>query len=97
MDEGSRGSGEKEDAKAASSARPLARVAPALKAWARSLAVSRGDLRRDAIAGVPGAVGSVPDGMAASVFIGVNPIHGLYASFAGPIFGGLTSSTRSHD
>jgi SulP family sulfate permease len=32
--------------------------------------------------------------MAASVLVGVNPIHGLYASFAGPIFGGLTSSTR---
>jgi len=77
-----------------SSTRPLARVAPARKAWARSLAVSRGDLRRDAIAAVPGAVGSVPDGMAASVLIGVNPIHGLYSSFAGPIFGGLTSSTR---
>ena len=71
-----------------------ARAVPALKAWVRSLAVSRGDLGRDAVAGIPGAVGSVPDGMAASVLVGVNPIHGLYASFAGPIFGGLTSSTR---
>jgi hypothetical protein len=75
-------------------AKSLARVLPALKAWASSLAVSRGDLGRDAVAGIPGAVGSVSDGMAASVLVGVNPIHGLYASFAGPIFGGLTSSTR---
>ena len=74
--------------------RRLAHAASALKAWASSLAVSRGDLGRDAVAGIPGAVGSVPDGMAASVLVGVNPIHGLYASFAGPIFGGLTSSTR---
>ena len=42
------------------------------------------------IAGIPGAVGSVPDGMAASVLAGVNPIHGLYASLVGPIAGGLT-------
>jgi sulfate permease, SulP family len=51
-------------------------------------------LRRDAVAGVPGAIGSVPDGMAASVLAGVNPVHGLYASFAGPLAGGLTASTR---
>ena len=72
----------------------LAAVVPTLKAWVGSLAVSRKDLTGDAVAGVPGAVGSVPDGMAASVLVGVNPVHGLYASFAGPIFGGLTSNTR---
>ena len=49
---------------------------------------------KDAVAGIPGAIGSVPDGMAASVLAGVNPIHGLYASFAGPVAGGLTSSTQ---
>ena len=32
--------------------------------------------------------------MASSVLVGVSPIHGLYASFAGPITGGLSSSTR---
>jgi SulP family sulfate permease len=32
--------------------------------------------------------------MASSVLAGVGPSHGLYASFAGPIAGGLTSSTR---
>lgn len=51
-------------------------------------------LRTEAVAGIPGAIGSVPDGMAASVLAGVNPIHGLYASFAGPIAGGSVASTR---
>jgi sulfate permease, SulP family len=54
-----------------------------------SVRPDRRTLRRDAAAGVPGAIGSVPDGMAAAVLAGVNPIHGLHASFAGPI-GGLT-------
>jgi SulP family sulfate permease len=71
----------------------VARVVPAVKAWARSIKPSRAALKGDMVAGVPGAVGSVPDGMAASVLAGVNPVHGLYASFAGPIAGGLTSST----
>ena len=55
---------------------------------------SRRHLRTDIVAGLPGAISSVPDGMAASVLAGVNPAHGLYASFVGPISGGLTSSTR---
>ena len=72
----------------------VARVVPAVKSWARAVKPSRADLKGDMVAGVPGAVGSVPDGMAASVLAGVNPVHGLYASFAGPIAGGLTSSTK---
>ncbi|WP_328468135.1 SulP family inorganic anion transporter [Actinoplanes sp. NBC_00393] len=51
-------------------------------------------IRKDLVAGLPGAISGVPDGMAASVLAGVNPVHGLYASMAGPIGGGLTSSTR---
>ena len=47
----------------------------------------------EAMAGLPGAIGSVPDGMAASLLAGVNPIYGLYASMAGPIAGGLFAST----
>jgi SulP family sulfate permease len=50
-------------------------------------------LLREGLAGLPGAIGSVPDGMAASLLAGVNPIHGLYASMAGPIVGGLFAST----
>lgn len=60
----------------------------------RGIAPNRADLRADALAGVPRAIGSVPDGMAASVLAGVNPVHGLYASFAGPIAGGLTASSQ---
>lgn len=52
------------------------------------------DLRRDAVAGLPGAISSVPDGMAAGVLAGVNPVHGLYAAMAGPIGGGLSTDTR---
>jgi sulfate permease, SulP family len=32
--------------------------------------------------------------MAASVLAGVNPVYGLYASFAGPVAGGLTARTK---
>jgi len=46
------------------------------------------------VAGLPGAIGSVPDGMASAVLAGVSPVFGLYASFAGPIAGGLSASTR---
>lgn len=60
----------------------------------RNLAPDRRTVRADAVAGLPGAIASVPDGMAASVLAGVNPVHGLYASFAGPIAGGLTASSR---
>ena len=62
--------------------------------WLRSAGPQRKDLGRDLLAGLPGAVGSVPDGMAAAILAGVNPVQGLYASFAGPITGGLTANTR---
>ncbi|MBZ5738240.1 SulP family inorganic anion transporter [Nocardioides mangrovi] len=60
----------------------------------RDLRPRRADLRADLVAGLPRAIGSVPDGMAASVLAGLSPTHGLYASFAGPIAGGLSTSTR---
>jgi SulP family sulfate permease len=70
------------------------RIQPAAR---RALAYVRPDpatFRRDALAGVPGAIGSVPDGMASAILVGVNPVYGLYASFAGPVAGGLVASTR---
>ncbi|MBY5163934.1 SulP family inorganic anion transporter [Nitriliruptoria bacterium AS10] len=45
-------------------------------------------------AGLPGAIGGVPDGMAAATLAGVNPIHGLYATAVGRIAGGLTASSQ---
>src|SRR4051794_30775511 len=62
--------------------------------WLRSVAPERRYVKTDVVAGLPGAIGSVPDGMAASVLAGVNPIYGLYASFAGPLAGGLTARTQ---
>jgi sulfate permease, SulP family len=75
----------------------MSRSGPARRAawkWLRSVAPQRRYLVRDLLAGVPSAVGSVPDGMAAAILAGVNPVQGLYASFAGPITGGLTANTR---
>jgi SulP family sulfate permease len=62
--------------------------------WLKSVAPNPGTLKDDAVAGLPGAIGSVPDGMAASVLAGVSPVHGLYASFAGPVAGGRRSRGR---
>jgi sulfate permease, SulP family len=70
------------------------RVAAGLRGWYGEVRPEKGSIGKEALAGVPGAIGSVPDGMAAAVLAGVNPVFGLYASFAGPIAGGLTASTR---
>ena len=60
----------------------------------RSLRAGRRELRGDAVAGLPGAISSVPDGMAAAILAGVSPVQGLYASFAGPTIGGVFASTK---
>ena len=60
----------------------------------RRYAPGRETLPRDALAGLTGAIGSVPDGMAGGVLAGVNPVYGLYASLVGPIAGGLFASTQ---
>ena len=65
-----------------------------LKQGTADVVPRRRHLRQDIIAGLPGAISSVPDGMASSVLAGVNPAHGLYASFVGPVAGGFMSSTR---
>jgi SulP family sulfate permease len=57
------------------------------------IAPRRSSLKQDALGGLAGAIGSVPDGMAAAVLAGVSPIYGLYASMVGPIAGGLVAST----
>jgi SulP family sulfate permease len=62
--------------------------------WLRSVRPERRYLKEDVLAGLPGAIGSVPDGMASAVLVGVNPVYGLYASMAGPVAGGLAVSTR---
>jgi len=62
--------------------------------WLRSVRPERSHLRADIVAGLPRAIAGVPDGMAAAVLVGVNPVQGLYAGFAGPIAGGLSSHTR---
>jgi hypothetical protein len=69
-------------------------VVAGLRAWGRSIQPDRRHFGKDALAGLPGAISGVPDGMASAVLVGVNPVHGLYASFAGPVAGGLTASTR---
>jgi sulfate permease, SulP family len=69
-------------------------MGPRLGGWLRSIKPSKSTVGKDAVAGIPGAVGSVPDGMAAAILAGVNPVYGLYASFAGPIAGGVAASTR---
>jgi sulfate permease, SulP family len=61
--------------------------------WLHSVRPDRKTLVPEALAGLPGAIGSVPDGMAAAVLAGVNPIYGLYASMVGPVVGGLFAST----
>ena len=68
-------------------------LAPVARWWG-GVRPRRADLRADAVAGLPGAIGSVPDGMASAVLAGVNPVYGLYASMAGPLAGGLATSTR---
>ncbi|MBB6611576.1 SulP family inorganic anion transporter [Pontibacter sp. Tf4] len=54
----------------------------------------RNKLQQDAIAGMTTAVSSLPDGMANGLLAGVNPIYGLYACIAGPLVGGIFSSTQ---
>ena len=66
----------------------------ALRRFLRPLRSNRKSLTKDAVAGLPGAIGSVPDGMAAAVLAGVNPIFGLYASVTGPVIGGVLTGTE---
>jgi SulP family sulfate permease len=60
----------------------------------RSLLPRREDAKADGAAGLTVGIASVPDGMAAAVLTGVNPIQGLYGAMAGSIVGGLTARTQ---
>ena len=51
-------------------------------------------LRQDALAGLNDTIASVPDGLANGILAGVNPLYGLYASMAGPVAGGIFSSSK---
>ena len=70
-----------------------ARCSPC-KAWLSDIRPHKKDLKSDVLAGLPGAISSVPDGMATALLAGVNPAYGLYASFSGKIGGGLSTSTK---
>ena len=72
---------------------PTVRLRP-VRRWLGDVKPERRSFKQDLLAGLPDAIGAVPDGMAAGVLAGVNPVHGLYASFAGPIAGGLSTSTK---
>lgn len=53
---------------------------------------SRKSLRDDTVAGVVLGVESVPDGLAAGLLAGVNPVFGLYSYMVGVFAGGLGTS-----
>jgi sulfate permease, SulP family len=63
-------------------------------AWLRSVRPRRDTLKADAMGGLPGAIGSVPDGMAASVLAGVNPSTASPPHFVGPVAGRLSAITK---
>lgn len=72
----------------------LREVREAVVNYAARQMPERPRLRRDGLAGLNSALTSVPDGMASGILAGVNPVYGLYACTAGPIAGGLFSSTQ---
>ncbi|HEX5513082.1 MAG TPA: SulP family inorganic anion transporter [Gammaproteobacteria bacterium] len=51
------------------------------------------DIKADLPAGLIAGIAAIPDGMAAAVMTGVNPIHGIYAAIVGRIAGGLSTSS----
>jgi sulfate permease, SulP family len=57
------------------------------------LPVKRDTVRQDAVAGLVLGVESVPDGLAAGVLAGVNPLAGLYAYMFGTIGGSFFTSS----
>ncbi len=72
----------------------LGELREAVANYARQSLPGPPSLRRDGLAGLNAAISSVPDGLASGILAGVNPMYGLYACMAGPIAGGLFSSTQ---
>ncbi len=65
-----------------------------LRGWWQGVRPAPDELGSSARAGLTGAIGGIPDGMAAATLVGVSPIHGLFAAAAGRIGGGLTASSQ---
>jgi SulP family sulfate permease len=72
----------------------LSRLREAVANYLEPRLAQAGKLRQDVVAGLTSAIGNVPEGMADSLLVGVNPIYGLYASIMGPFIGALFSSTQ---
>lgn len=72
----------------------LSRLREAVANAAQDERPSRQALLKDGLAGLNSAISSVPDGLAAGILVGVNPVYGLYASIVGPIAGGVFASTQ---
>src|SRR5574338_658454 len=72
----------------------LSRLREAVANTTPEAAPSRQSLLKDALAGLNSAISSVPDGLAAGILVGVNPLYGLYASIAGPVTSSILSSTQ---
>ena len=67
--------------------------APSEQVMDLRLPVRRDTLRKDAVAGLVLGVESIPDGLAAGLLAGVNPLSGLYAYMFGTLGGSLSTSS----
>jgi SulP family sulfate permease len=72
----------------------LGALREAVASYAARRLPGRPEPRQDGIAGLNVAVANVPDGLANGLLVGVSPVFGLYATMAGPLVGGLFSSTQ---
>ncbi|SDT26367.1 SulP family inorganic anion transporter [Microlunatus soli] len=66
-------------------------AAATVRGWLRQFSLRH--WKKDVPAGLVLGVESVPDGLAAGLLAGVNPVSGLYAYMMGTIFGALTTSS----
>lgn len=48
----------------------------------------------DVVSSLVNGVSNVPDSLATSIMVGVNPVYGLYATIIAPTVGGLVSSSQ---